>query len=69
MAGMRVDLDAAEYEARHHFHAKWVQPTVLALVAELRAAREVIDAVMDDTNDVSMRVDVALDGYEKAVTS
>jgi hypothetical protein len=41
----RVDLDAVEYKARHHFHAKWVQPTVLALVAELRVAYAFRDEV------------------------
>jgi hypothetical protein len=42
--------------------------TTLALVAELHAAREVIAAVLDDdTNEVSMRTDIALDAYEKRV--
>jgi hypothetical protein len=72
----RVDLDEWERKARFveerppgaQLRSLLVGPEVaLAVVAELRAAREVIAAVMDDTNDVSMRVDVALDNYEKAV--
>lgn len=64
----RVDLDAAEYEARHHFHAAWVQPTVLALVAELRPAREVVEAARSQYGPrATLRM--ALEDYDEVVAS
>jgi hypothetical protein len=66
-------LDGAAYPeiatAIRDADGEWIAaldpPTVRAMVAELRAAREVIEAVLADTNDVSMRTDIALDVYER----
>jgi hypothetical protein len=66
-----IDLDAIETRlaTRYGEVVTTKADDVLAMVAELRAARKVVAAIMDDTNDVSMRVDIALDEYEKAVGS
>jgi len=58
---------AADPAPQPRIDLEQVAPLIGELIAELRAAREVIDSIYADTeNEISMRTDIALDAYERA---
>jgi hypothetical protein len=64
-----VDLDRVEAEAGQFVADGWVARTVPGLAAELRAAREVVEAARAVAKAVvSLRLNEALAAYDRAVS-